>query len=492
MCGVIGFIDPHAEEHSCGELVHKGLGALQHRGQDAAGIITSQLKNGRFSERKGPGFIRDVFDSEDLKKLNGQMALGHNRYTTVGTQSFKNIPPFQTEGNSINMALVHNGNIVNFFNLAEEEGLKLRGENDGELILELFKKTFCELLKKMLIDKKNVDFSFIKKVIQNVSGKIEGGYVFLIMIEGVGLVAFRDLLGIRSLVMGKKGKSYSFSSETVGLDSMGHKFLRAISPGEIIFINEEGHLFNEVLNKNFEFAPCMFEWVYFSSPKSQIMEEQVKGKRIDFGKTLGRKIRKSRGSELGIDIICPVPETGQDAALGATKILGLPMAMGIKKVQNSGRTFILSSNDRSDALRKKFIVDEKIVKGKSLLLIDDSLVRGNTLKALIKELYSCGAKELTFAFSCPPVKHGCYYGVDFPDKNELLANNKTIEEMASLLEVRELFFLTEKELSEDLGKMSHCLACVNGKYPTELGFCQHFVNERRKQRHLNEVRELSF
>ncbi|MEE2744222.1 MAG: amidophosphoribosyltransferase [Bdellovibrionota bacterium] len=491
MCGIIGLIGPLSEEYSGAQLVHKGLGALQHRGQDAAGIISSQLRDERFCEIKGPGLIREVFDGKDLKELNGLMTLGHNRYTTVGSQSVKNIPPFQKEDSLIRMALVHNGNIINFHKVAEEEGLDLRGENDGEFILGLFHKTFCKLLKKMPPDK-NVDFSFIMKVIQSVSGKIEGGYAFLIMIEGLGLVAFRDLLGIRSLVMGQKGKSYSFSSETVGLDSMGYKFLRAVSPGEVIFINEEGVLFNETLKKLPEPAPCMFEWVYFSSAKSRIMEESVKDKRIDFGKILGKKIKKARGPDLGIDVICPVPETGQDAALGVASILDVPLVSGIKKVENSGRTFILPCQEREKALKKKFLVGPEVVKGKSLLLVDDSLVRGNTLRALIKELYLCGAKELTFAFSCPPVTHGCYYGVDFPDQKELLASNRTVKEMSTLLGVKELFFITKNELVNAFEGSSHCFACVSGKYPVGLDFCPNFIMERRKQRQTPEVRELSF
>jgi amidophosphoribosyltransferase len=502
MCGIIGLIQCRSEQKEApiktrriSATLYQGLLSLQHRGQDAAGILGSEVKNNQFCEKKSQGLIKDIFAKEDLQSLKGNMALGHNRYTTVGGADLEDTPPFQRKGPfALPMGIVHNGNLVNYFQLRKEllykNGKSLLGQNDGEALLALFQNFFSQQLEGTPKSVDQIDFSFLKKVVKNVAERAKGGYAFLIMMKGIGLLAFRDPHGMRPLVMGRKGKEcYSFCSESIALDEIGHELVRTVSPGEVVFVSEQGDVFHSLLGERSEHspAPCMFEWVYFSSHKSQIKGRSVKEKRIIFGKVLGEKIRKARGDHLGIDVICAVPETGQDAAFGTSQVLGLPLFPGILKKGPVGRTFILPEGQRERVLKKKFWVDEKIVKGQSLLLIDDSLVRGATLRELIKDLYRAGAKDLTFAFSCPPIKYGCYYGVDFPDQKELLASGKTVKQMSDHLGVKEFFFLSEKELTEVLEGIPHCFACVNGHYPSSIEDGDLFAKQRQKQKQNVEV-----
>jgi len=527
MCGIIGLFEKSSikSHHSvslndhCAKKLVKGLRLLQHRGQDAAGLLSSRIKNGRFLVKKGPGFVSEVFSDlsdEEFCELDGEFLLGHTRYETVGGPSESNIPPFQVphSNNAFkgslyrtslykenlkvpSMGIVHNGNIVNYYSLKEEmenslgvEGEGLEGENDGELILRLFQSFFIKESNSSKHSSILPPFWIIQECIKQLSEKIEGGYALLLFIEGVGLVAYRDPHGIRPLVYGKgdNGK-VCFSSETVALEGMGFKYEREVRPGEVIFVGLSGSLQSAKLASNnypkkgpFKEAPCMFERIYFASSKSKVQGSIVKNTRRRLGTVLAEKVLKKNRSIGCYDAVSAIPETGSDAAFGVASSLNLPMIEGILKAQKSGRTFILPGNKRGLALKQKFIVRESEIKNKRLLLVDDSLVRGATLKSLIFELKEKGAKELSLAFSCPPIKFGCFYGVDFPGKMELLANQKTHDEMAAYFGVKDLFFLNEDDLLNVFDGQDHCFGCVTERYPTKLKEGITFAHKRTKEK----------
>ena len=296
----------------------------------------------------------------------------------------------------------------------------------------------------------DIPFRIFKNLtcMKRLSEAIEGGYALLLFIEGVGMVAYRDPYGIRPLVYGKdEGCHYCFASESVALEGIGFEFVREVQPGEVIFISVNGLFYSSKLalkstqrREALEEAPCMFERVYFSSPKSRVQGTLVRKTRQNLGELLGQKVAGNRPLMDHYDAVCAVPETWLDAAFGLSDYLKLPLIKGIHKVERSGRTFILPSKKRGSALKHKFTINEDMVKDKKLLLVDDSLVRGATLKCLISDLKKNGVKEVSLAFSCPPIQFGCFYGIDFPEKKELLAFQKSHEEMAIFLGVKELFF----------------------------------------------------
>ena len=526
MCGIIGLFEKSSVKKNHGvSLIHnsakkmvKGLKLLQHRGQDAAGLLSSRIKNGSFVVRKGPGFVREVFSDlaeKDFSELEGNFLLGHTRYETVGGPSSLNIQPIQASATQYNlkkksydvstkngcvkvpsMGIVHNGNIVNYFSLKEElkELLKgkeqtLKGQNDGELILRLFQSLFQEEFCLSKESNKALPFWKIQICIRRLSEKIEGGYALLLLIDGLGLVAYRDPYGIRPLVYGKNERGQiCFASETVALEGMGYKLIRDVMPGEVIFVGFDGSVKSAKLAFRSDFkrdpfteAPCMFEQIYFASSKSKIQGATVKNTRRRLGTALAEKVLGKSNVFGQYDAVSAIPETGLDAAYGVAERLNLPMVEGVLKDRKSGRTFILPKNKRSQALRQKFIVRESEVKNKRLLLVDDSLVRGATLKSLISELKNKGAKELSLAFSCPPIQYGCFYGVDFPEKKELLASQKSHKEMAIYLGVKELFFLNEQDLLNVFYRRSHCFGCVTKSYPTRLNESALFAKKRTKE-----------
>ncbi len=511
MCGIIGLFEKSSvsshngvsPNHNSAKKLVKALKLLQHRGQDAAGLLSSRIKNDHFVVKKGPGFVSEVFSGlpeKDFCELDGQILLGHTRYETVGGPSELNIPPFQAVHSDTNfsegavnnssekektpsMGIVHNGNIVNYFSLKEElegasEGQRtfLKGQNDGELMLRLFQSFFMEESHSPKTFNRRSPFLIIQTCMRRLSEKVEGGYALLLIIEDVGLVAFRDPYGIRPLVYGKDKKGHiCFSSETIALEGIGYQFEREVRPGEVIFIGFNGTFksaklaFSGYQKKDpIKEAPCMFERIYFASSKSQVQGALVKNTRRRLGRVLAEKVLEKNKFFDHYDAVSAIPETGLDAAYGVAECLKLPMVEGILKVQKSGRTFILPGNKRGTALKQKFIVRESEIKGKRLLLVDDSLVRGATLKSLIFELKKKGAKELSLAFSCPPIQFGCFYGVDFPEKNELLANQKSHQEMTTFLGVNDLFFLNEGDLLNVFDGRDHCFGCVTKKYPTKL------------------------
>jgi amidophosphoribosyltransferase len=426
-CGVFGI----SNTNDASALTALGLHALQHRGQEGCGIVSFDGKN-YFSEKRF-GLVGDNFNKEKvLKKLQGKYAIGHNRYSTTGENSLRNIQPFFADTNAGGIGVAHNGNLTNSISLRNklvQEGAIFYTTSDTETIVQLIAKS----KRKNTIDK-IVDAIF----------QIQGGYA-LVMLTQNSLIGVRDPYGIRPLVLGKLNDSYVLASETCALDIIGAKFLREVENGEIVLIEN-----NKVKSiKPFpqkKARPCVFEYIYFSRPDSIL-----KGKSAyEHRKNLGTELAKENNLEA--DIIVPVPDSGNAAALGFAQKLDINFELGLIRNHYVGRTFIEPSQKiRSLGVKLKLNANQSTIKGKRIILIDDSLVRGTTSYKIIKMLYDAGAKEVHLKIACPEIRYPDFYGVDTPTKKELLAANKTNDEICKYIGAKSLKFLSLDGLYRAIG-----------------------------------------
>ena len=417
-CGIFG-VSNHEDASA---LVALGLHALQHRGQEGCGIVTFDGKN--FHSEKRQGLVGDHFtDLETLKKLPGKSSIGHNRYSTTGETSLRNIQPFFADLYGGGLSIAHNGNLTNALLLREslvKNGAIFRTTSDTETIVQLIAKSKRD--------------RFIDKLIDTLF-QIQGGYS-LVLMTNKKLIGVRDPFGIRPLVVGKLKKSFILASETCALDIVGAKFIREVENGEIVIIE------NNELNSIKPFPlkkprPCIFEYIYFARPDSLI-----KGKcAYEYRKNLGSELAKE--TDIKADLVVPVPDSGLPAALGYAEYSKKDFEMGLIRNHYVGRTFIEpTQNIRSLGVKLKLSPTKTIVKNKSIILIDDSLVRGTTCHKIVKMLYDAGAKEVHVRIACPEIKFPDFYGVDMPSKKELLANNKSNKEMCSYINAKSLKFLS--------------------------------------------------
>tara|TARA_Y100001970_G_scaffold292819_1_gene435978 strand:+ start:7301 stop:8782 length:1482 start_codon:yes stop_codon:yes gene_type:complete len=426
-CGVFGI--SNAKDASA--LTALGLHALQHRGQEGCGIVTFDGKN-YYSEKRF-GLVGDNFNKEKiLKKLQGNYAIGHNRYSTTGENTLRNIQPFFADTNAGGIGVAHNGNLTNSITLRNklvEEGAIFHTTSDTETIVQLIAKS----KRKKTIDK-IVDAIF----------QIQGGYA-LVMLTQNSLIGVRDPYGIRPLVIGKLNKSYVLSSETCALDIIGAKFIREVENGEIVLIeNEDIKSIKPFPPKKIK--PCVFEYIYFSRPDSILNGKSA----YEHRKNLG--IELARENNLDADIIVPVPDSGNAAALGFAQHLKMNFELGLIRNHYVGRTFIEPSQKiRSLGVKLKLNANESTIKGKKIILIDDSLVRGTTSYKIIKMLYDAGAKEVHLKIACPEIRYPDFYGVDTPTKKELLAANKTNNEICKYIGAESLDFLSLEGLYKAIG-----------------------------------------
>ena len=426
-CGVFGI--SNAKDASA--LTALGLHALQHRGQEGCGIVTFDGKN-YYSEKRF-GLVGDNFNKEKiLKKLQGNYAIGHNRYSTTGENTLRNIQPFFADTNAGGIGVAHNGNLTNSITLRNklvEEGAIFHTTSDTETIVQLIAKS----KRKKTIDK-IVDAIF----------QIQGGYA-LVMLTQNSLIGVRDPYGIRPLVIGKLNKSYVLSSETCALDIIGAKFIREVENGEIVLIeNEDIKSIKPFPPKKIK--PCVFEYIYFSRPDSILNGKSA----YEHRKNLG--IELARENNLDADIIVPVPDSGNAAALGFAQHLKINFELGLIRNHYVGRTFIEPSQKiRSLGVKLKLNANESTIKGKKIILIDDSLVRGTTSYKIIKMLYDAGAKEVHLKIACPEIRYPDFYGVDTPTKKELLAANKTNNEICKYIGAESLDFLSLEGLYKAIG-----------------------------------------
>ena len=417
-CGIFGI----SNHEDAAPLVALGLHALQHRGQEGCGIVSYDGKN--YHSEKRQGLVGDHFTKNDvIKKLPGNFAIGHNRYSTTGETSLRNIQPFFADLHTGGLSIAHNGNLTNALALRDilvKNGAIFRTTSDTETIVQLIAKSKRE----KIIDKL-IDALF----------QIQGGYA-LVLMTNKKLIGVRDPFGIRPLVIGKLKNSYILASETCALDIVGATFIREVENGEIVYV--ENNEINSI--KPFpkqKVRPCIFEYIYFARPDSIIGGKCAYEFRKNFG------IQLAKETDVVADIVVPVPDSGVPAALGFAEFSKKRFELGLIRNHYVGRTFIEpTQNIRSLGVKLKLSTTKSIVKGKSIILIDDSLVRGTTCHKIVKMLYEAGAKEVHVRIACPEIKFPDFYGVDMPTKEELLAFNKTNKEMCEYIKAKSLKFLS--------------------------------------------------
>ena len=417
-CGIFG-ISNHTDASA---LVALGLHALQHRGQEGCGIVSFDGKN--YHSEKRQGLVGDHFtDPEILKKLPGNFAIGHNRYSTTGETSLRNIQPFFADLHMGGLSIAHNGNLTNALFLREslvKDGAIFRTTSDTETIVQLIAKSKRE--------------KFVDKLIDTLF-QIQGGYS-LVLMTNKKLVGARDPFGIRPLVIGKLKDSYIIASETCALDIVGATFLREVENGEIVIIENKKLVSIKPFPKQ-KARPCVFEYIYFARPDSLINNKCA----YEYRKNLGSELAKE--TDINADLIVPVPDSGVPAALGYAEISNKKFELGLIRNHYVGRTFIEpTQNIRSLGVKLKLSSTKTIVQNKSIILIDDSLVRGTTCHKIVKMLYESGAKEVHVRIACPEIRYPDFYGVDMPNKKELLANEKNNQEICEYINAKTLKFLS--------------------------------------------------
>jgi len=449
-CGVFGIFD----NKDAAALTALGLHALQHRGQEGCGIVTFDKKN--FYAERRLGLVGDNFTKgKVLEKLPGNYSIGHNRYSTAGNNLIKNVQPFFADLHAGGISIAHNGNLSNAKHLRRElvkNGSIFQTTSDTETIVQLIAKS-----KRPKTIDKIIDSLF----------KIQGGYALTILTEKE-LIGIRDPFGIRPLVIGKLSKSYILASETCALDIIGAKFIREVKNGEVVVITETGLKSINPFPKIKE-RPCIFEYIYFSRPDSTINNVSV----YEYRKRLGAELAKE--THIESDLVIPVPDSGVPASIGYAEKIKKTIELGIIRNHYVGRTFIEPTQQiRSFGVKLKHNINKSLVKNKSLILVDDSLVRGTTSVKIIKMLYDAGAKEVHLRIASPPIKYPDYYGVDTPNQNELLASKLSIKEMQKFINATSLQFLSIEGLYKSLGHEKRNSSypqftdhCFTGEYPVE-------------------------
>jgi amidophosphoribosyltransferase len=458
-CGVFGvFGHPNAAE-----LTSLGLFALQHRGQESAGIVACDGR--QFREYKRMGLVSQIFTPEILHNLVGHSALGHTRYSTTGSSHLRNAQPLTGDGKRGQIAVAHNGNLTNASQLREEleeRGAIFTTTVDSEIILHLLCQPSHDAHENNLL--------------QTVR-RLEGAYSLAILTEDE-LIGVRDPFGFRPLCLGKLDDGWVLASETCALDLIHAKLEREIAPGEIVIIDKKGPRFLQAFPFHTERAFCIFEYVYFARPDSNIMNRNVYKVRVQMGRELARE------HPLEADIVVPVPDSGNSAALGYSYESGIPYEMAFVRNHYVGRSFLQPSQlIRDFHVRVKLNLITDLVRGKRVIVIDDSIVRGTTSKARVNNLKEAGAKAVHVLVSCPPHMNPCVYGIDFPDRSKLMAANHSLDEIRQYLDADSVGYLSEAGMVRATGlpANSFCMACYNGKYPVpyDAKLNKHIIERRR-------------
>ena len=453
-CGIVG-IHSNDDSKDVASLIYYCLYALQHRGQESAGIASFNPTIG-LSHYCGMGLITDVFRDDQIKNLPGHMAIGHVRYSTTGQSKLENSQPFVTDFGDGFIAMAHNGDIVNSDELRKElidEGFYFKSDSDSEVI--------CYMIKKEHYDNdKNVI-----EAIEAVCKKLVGSYALTILVDGE-LYGVRDPMGIKPLAVAKREGDFVLASETVAFDVINAEYIRDIVPGEVVYF-ENDELKSHMLESagKCKLSHCMFEYVYFARPDSTIDGINVYETRMNIGRQLHELY------PIDADVVIPVPDSSIPAAIGYSRASGIPYGEGLIKNRYVGRTFIMpTQEERELAVRLKLNPIKKAIKGKKIILIDDSIVRGTTSKQLLDLVKEAEPAEIHFLVGCPPVMAPCYYGVAMATKKELIAANYTVEEIQEQLDIDSLGYITLSALVEAIGmpKENLCLGCLNEEYPTEI------------------------
>ncbi len=447
-CGIVG-IYSYEESVDVASWIYSGLYTLQHRGQESAGI--SVLKEGRINTHVGMGLVSDVFDNDLLDILNGNVGIGHVRYSTTGESLVENSQPFVEHEDNIIIAFAHNGDFVNSKLLRDElleSGFEFRSTTDSEVI--------CH----MIIDEYNKTKDAIT-AIQNTCQKLIGSYSLVMVINGV-LYAVRDPLGMKPLSLGRNEEFVVIASETVAFDSLDIEYDRTIEPGEILEIKDGVETSHKMPTPDHT-ANCMFEYLYFARPDSIIFDKSVYEVRLNIGKRLAQEY------PIDADVVIAVPDSSIPATLAYARESGIPYAEGLIKNRYVGRTFIMpTQKDRDIAVKLKMNTVESVLKDKRVVVIDDSVVRGTTSRTIIKMLRDAGAKEVHLLIGCPEIIAPCYYGIAMATKEELLAVGKSNEEIRDMIGVDSVGYISIEGLVESIGtpREDLCLGCITEKYPT--------------------------
>ncbi|WDE13610.1 amidophosphoribosyltransferase [Thalassomonas haliotis] len=446
MCGIVGIVG----KSSVVQSLYDGLTVLQHRGQDAAGIVT--IHDNTFRLRKANGLVKDVFHTRHMMRLQGSIGIGHIRYPTAGTSSSSEAQPFYANS-PFGISLAHNGNLTNANELKDwlytQARRHVNTTSDSELLLNILAH---ELQNTGSIDITPDD---VFSAVANVHQRVRGAYATVALIIGHGMVAFRDPNGIRPLVFGKreteKGVEYMVASESVALDACEFTFVRDVAPGETIFFSEDGQLYSQQCAQNPTYSPCIFEFVYFSRPDSTIDKISVYASRVEMGKKLGEKIARE-WDDLDIDVVIPIPETSCDIALEIARQMDLPYRQGFVKNRYIGRTFIMPGQEqRKKSVRQKLNAISAEFVGKNVLLVDDSIVRGTTSEQIIEMARAAGAKKVYFASAAPEIRFPNVYGIDMPSANELIAHGRDLDDICELLGADKLIFQSIDDLVAAVG-----------------------------------------
>lgn len=488
MCGVVGIIGSYHEEKVpfwAAYEAYRGLLTLQHRGQDAAGVLSYDKDRRKFYGKKNLGLVSQALSQEDLESCTGNMAIAHTRYATVGTDGVGDLQPMVT-GFPFGVGMVHNGNILNYHSLADklskDYDFQLLTNNDLELMLHLW----CQkIIEKRESQNSPLTFDHVKESAKAILKEANGAFALVGIMANVGMFALRDPNGIRPLVLGKregvKGPEYCLASETLALNFLGFEVVRDIKPGEVVLITPKGEVMSEVVGESKTKAHCMFEYIYFAGAESTMEERSVYGTRLNLGRVLSRKVQKAIDQgDIKPDFVCPVPDTSRTASISLAENLKLPYREGLIKNRYIQRSFILNTQDKREkavALKLSPVISE--IKGKNILLVDDSVVRGTTSQKIIELLKKNGAGEITLAITCPPLRHGCFYGIDFPGEKELIANGRNLDEIAKWVGANKVIYLDEEDVNEALEMKDLCMACINNKYPTDVSEGKTFAAKRR-------------
>lgn len=450
-CGILGAYSKIKTE-DISRQIYYGLYSLQHRGQESAGI--SAYDGVEMSTYRGMGLVCDVFNNGNIKGLNGNVGIGHVRYSTTGKSLIENSQPFVSEFDSGTIAIAHNGDIINSMELRKNlecDGHDFRSTTDSEVI--------CHLL--------TIEYAHtgdMVKAMKNVSKRLIGSYSLVILING-DLMVVRDPVGIKPLSMGMVDGMTLVASETVAFDVVGAEYVRDVEPGEILVINDEIKSFTMPQRENIRRAHCMFEYVYFARPDSILDGRNVYDVRLN----IGRALFQEHGVDA--DVVMPVPDSAITAAIGYSRQSNLPYGEGLIKNRYIGRTFIMpTQEERETSVRLKMNPIKSELEGKRIVLVDDSIVRGTTSKALVDVLREAGAKEIHLRVGCPPIISPCYYGIAMATKKELIASDKEVEGIRKTLGVDSLGYLSLESLVECIGikKDELCTGCLTGEYPTSL------------------------
>ncbi len=443
MCGVFGV---YAVERDVARLTYFGLFALQHRGQESAGIAVSE--QGRLTALRDLGLVTQVFDEQKLHGLQGQVAIGHTRYSTTGSSQWSNAQPLVQHGSTRTVAMGHNGNLVNATALRDElraSGVTLKATSDSEVIAALIANDEAPLM----------------DAVANAMQRLEGAYSIVALSEGK-LVAFRDAHGFRPLVLGRIKDDWVVASETCALDLVGADFVREVERGEVVVVDDDGLHSVQAVEPASPGALCIFEFFYLARPDTILSGIEVHGARVRMGARLAQE------APADVDLVLPIPDSGTPAAIGFSRALGIPFSEGLIKNRYVGRTFIQPDQElRRQGIKLKFNPLAEVA-GKRVAVVDDSIVRGNTTRQIVQMLFDAGAVEVHVRISSPPVVGQCFYGIDLADPDELIANDKSVEGVREYIGATSLAYISHDGLVEATKRPESelCRACLTRDYPT--------------------------